>query len=65
MKSLLEVQSVLIELLNKPTVNPFGILRSTMEPQQNQAFQLLTFKTNLDTKMPMNLLDFGKIYKLI
>ena len=65
MKSLLEVQSVLVELLNKPTVNQFGILRSTMEPQQNQAFQLLTFKTNLDAKMPMNLLDFGKIYNLI
>ena len=27
--------------------------------------QLSTFKTNLNTKMLINLLDFGKIYKLI
>ena len=35
-KSLLEVQSTLIESLNKPTVNEFRIPRPTMEPQQNQ-----------------------------
>ena len=35
-KSLLDVQSTLIESLNKPTVNEFRIPRPTMEPQQNQ-----------------------------
>ena len=37
--------------------------RPTMELQQNQPIP--TLKTKLNAKMPINLLDFGNIYKLI
>ena len=49
-KSLLELQSALIESLNKPTVNEFRIPRPTMEPQQNEHLQ-----TNLNIEHGENI----------
>ena len=65
-KSLLNVRSALIGSLNQPIVNEFsGYPDLQWNLNKISQCQRLVFKANLKAKISINLLDFGKIYKLI
>ena len=60
-KSLLKVQSPFTEQFNKPP----GYTDLQWSLNKISQCQLLAFKTNVNAKVPIIHLDFGKIYKLI